>query len=104
MLSPLMKSRIAVVFRVHRDFSDFGVLNTLGQKSARDCAKEAFKFAGLFLPQGNKWAVFAEQEGGGSGLAIQHLTYIERLGCTRRRNNPVRHLLAQFLPWTRSSR
>jgi hypothetical protein len=33
-----MKSRIAVVFRVHRDFSDFGVLNTLGHLP-RDCAK-----------------------------------------------------------------
>jgi len=41
-----MKSRIAVVFHLHRDFSDFGVLNTLGQKVAgrvpRDCAKRLF--------------------------------------------------------------
>lgn len=46
MLSPLMKSRIPVVFHVYRDFSDFGVLNTLGQKVAgrvpRDCAKRLF--------------------------------------------------------------
>jgi hypothetical protein len=34
MLSPLMKNRMAVVFHVNRDFSDFGVLNTLGQKVA----------------------------------------------------------------------
>jgi hypothetical protein len=37
MLSPLMKSRIAVALRVNRDFSDFGVLNTLGHKSGWIC-------------------------------------------------------------------
>jgi hypothetical protein len=32
-ISDYIKSRIAVVFRVHRDFSDFGIPNTLGTPS-----------------------------------------------------------------------